>query len=62
MRQNIKLLAAIREKGWKQKDLAEKLGKRDTLISSIIRGRWNLNEAEKRRVAEVLGKKVEELF
>lgn len=62
MRQRIELLAAIREKGLRQKDFARLVGDHPTFVSRVIRGWWNLDERRKKRYAKVLGKSMEQIF
>ena len=59
---NIKLLAAIRKKGMRQKDFAKAVGDHHTFISRVINGWINLDDARKAKYARILGRKVEDLF
>ena len=62
MKQNLKLLSAIREKGMRQKDFAMAVGDHHTFISRVINGWVNLDFPRKIKYAKILGKKVNELF
>ena len=62
MKQNINLLAAIREKGLSQNEFALMVGDHFSLVSRVVRGWFNLDDARKAKYAEVLGKKQSELF
>jgi len=62
MKANIKLLAAIREKGMRQVDFAKAVGDHHTFISRVVNGWINLDEPRKARYARALGKKTSELF
>jgi len=59
---NVKLLSAIRERGFRQNDFAKAVGDHHTFISRVINGWINLDEARKARYARALGKKTTELF
>ena len=62
MKENLKLLNAIRSKGLKQKDFAILVGDKDSMVSGVIRGRLNLDDKRKIKYAKVLNCKTEELF
>ena len=62
MKENLKLLIAIRQKGMRQKDFAEAVGDHHTFISRVINGWINLDEIRKTKYARILGCKVEDLF
>ena len=62
MKPNINLLAAIRQKGMRQKDFAKKVGDHHTFVSRVINGWINIDEVRKAKYAQVLGCKVEDLF
>ena len=62
MKQNIKLLAAIRECGFRQNDFARVVGDHETIISRVINGWHNLDDRRKAKYARALGKKPSELF
>ena len=62
MKQNIKLLAAIRERGFRQIDFAKVVNDHHTFISRVINGWINLDERRKVKYARALGKKTTELF
>lgn len=59
---NVNLLKAIREKGWTQKKFSEVIGDHETLVSRVIRGHWNLDEARKIKWAKALKTRPEVLF
>ena len=62
MKQNIKLLTAIREAGMRQVDFAKAVGDHHTFVSQVINGWRNLDEVRKAKYARTLNKKVEDLF
>jgi len=62
MTKNLKLKIAIIEAGLTQKEVAKKAGLTEECLSMAVNGRFNLNEAEKTRVAWAIGKPPEELF
>ena len=62
LKPHTKLLSAIREKGWRQTDLAKKSGIIDPVISQTITGRYNMDEKERRLVCEALGVSVKSIF
>lgn len=62
MKENLDLLVAIREKGLRQRDFARLVGSSDAIVSGVIRGRLNLNEADKARYAKALGRKATDIF
>jgi transcriptional regulator with XRE-family HTH domain len=62
MKENLKLLNAIRSKGLKQKDFAILVGDKDSMVSGVVRGRLNLDDERKIKYAKVLNCKTEELF
>jgi hypothetical protein len=62
MKQNINLLSAIRERGFRQVDFAKVVGDHHTFISRVINGWINLDDARKAKYARALGKKQSELF
>jgi len=59
---NIKLLSAIRERGFRQNDFARVVGDHYSYISRVVNGWVNLDEARKARYAQTLGKETSELF
>ncbi len=59
---NIKLKIVLYEQNLTQADLSEKASVPRTYISQAIRGRLNLNDAEKKQIADALNMKVAELF
>ena len=62
MKENLKLLNAIRTKGLNQKDFARLVGDNDCMISRVVRGWMNLDDKRKLKYAKVLNCKVDELF
>lgn len=62
IKKNVKLLAAIRERGFRQIDFAKVVGDHHTFVSRVINGWVNLDEPRKVKYARVLGKKSAELF
>jgi len=62
MKQNVKLLTAIREAGMRQKTFAAAVGDHPTFISRVVNGWINLDEARKEKYSSVLGKTVDDLF
>jgi len=62
MKQNLRLLTAIRERGMRQQEFAAKVGDHFTFVSRVINGWINLDENRKENYAKVLGKKKDELF
>lgn len=59
---NIKLHTAIAASGMTQRRIAEQVGIAEKVFSDIKAGRYNVQPHTKRRIAEVLGSTVEELF
>jgi hypothetical protein len=62
MKQNLKLLTAIRERGMRQVDFAKAVGEHFTFVSRVVNGWVNLDDRRKSKYAEALGKDVEDLF
>ena len=62
MKANIKLLSAIRERGFRQVDFAKVVGDHHTFISRVVNGWINLDDVRKAKYARVLGKEPAELF
>jgi hypothetical protein len=62
MKTNIKLLSAIRERGFRQIDFAKVVGDHHTFISRVVNGWVNLDDVRKAKYARVLGKETTELF
>ena len=62
MKENLKLLNAIRNKGLRQKDFAILVGDNTSIVSGVIRGRLNLDDEQKIKYAKVLDCKIKELF
>lgn len=59
---NGKLLLFLKENRISQEELGKKLGISHTMVSHVVRGRWNLTPEEKRKWAAALEKQVEEIF
>ena len=62
MKQNLKLLVAIRELGMRQVDFAKAVGDHPTFVSRVMNGWVNLDDRRKVKYANKLGKSVKELF
>ena len=62
MKQRLKLLTAIREKGFRQKDFARAIGESETTVSMVVTGKLNLDDVRKAKYARTLGKGVGEIF
>lgn len=62
MKQNLRLLTAIRERGMRQVDFARIVGDHFTFVSRVINGWINLDDRRKARYAKTLGKSIQELF
>ena len=62
MKQNLKLLTAIRERGMRQVDFAKAVGEHFTFVSRVVNGWINLDDRRKSKYADVLGKDVEDIF
>lgn len=62
MKQNLKLLTAIRERGMRQVDFAHAVGDHFTFISRVINGWVNLDAQRKAKYAKTLGLSEEDLF
>jgi len=56
------LKRAIIESGYKQAFLARQVGIDENRLTKAITGRCQLSEGEKQKLADVLSKKVDELF
>jgi transcriptional regulator with XRE-family HTH domain len=59
---NFNLLKALKEKNLTQRDLARIINEHESVVSRIINGIWNPDEARKIKYAKALGRKPEELF
>jgi transcriptional regulator with XRE-family HTH domain len=59
---NKRLKVAFIESGKTQREVAREIGLSEALLSMAVRGRYLLDESQRRRVAIALGKPVEELF
>ena len=62
MKQNLKLLTAIRERGMRQVDFAKDVGEHETFVGRVINGWTNLDDKLKHKYARALGKRAQELF
>jgi transcriptional regulator with XRE-family HTH domain len=59
---NFKLLQAIRENGLTQREFAAIVGDHESVVSRIVNGTWNLDQAGKIRYAKALKRKPGDLF
>ena len=59
---NVKLFAALKERGLNQTKFAQIVGENPTQLSRVINGIWNIDDASKTRYARVLGVKVRDIF
>lgn len=50
------------QKGWKSKDLADKLGTSPQYVSGIIRGDFSISIPRLQEIADILGVSIPELF
>ena len=62
MARNAELKLAIFTSGRRQVDIAEKTGIHESRLSNIINGRAEPNDDEKKAIARVLRRPVEQLF
>lgn len=62
MKQNLKLLTAIRSRGMSQKTFAGLVKEHPTIISRVINGWVNLDTKKKEKYAKTLGLPVEDIF
>jgi len=62
MKQNLRLLSAIRNRGMRQKEFAALVGVHYSEISRVINGWVNLSEDQKASYAKALDCKKEDLF
>jgi len=62
MKPNAKLWAAIREKGWSQRDFCKVVGDDPATVSRAVTGKLNLDIPRQIKWAKALGKPQEELF
>jgi transcriptional regulator with XRE-family HTH domain len=62
MKVNAKLWEAIKSRGLMQQDLARIVGDDPSVVSRIVNGIWNPDEARKIRYARALGVRVDQLF
>ena len=62
MKQNLKFLTAIRERGMHKVDFAKAVRDQFTFVPRVINGGINLDEDRKSKYARALGKTVQELF
>jgi transcriptional regulator with XRE-family HTH domain len=60
--QNNALRTAIFQSGQKQIDIAKKVGIHESRLSKLARGHLDANDDEKRALARVLRKPIDELF
>ena len=59
---NVALKSTLFERSISQRELSTKTGIAESLISLAIHGRYILDNDQKKKIAEVLGKPVQELF
>lgn len=59
---NSKLKITLFEQGLTQEQLSQKTGIPRVYISQAIRGRLNLTAAEKKKIANVVKREIEDLF
>jgi len=59
---NIKLWAAIRERGLTQVDFARIVGDDPSIVSRVINGHWNIDEMRKLKYSRALRMKPDDLF
>jgi len=62
MKEKIKLLVAIREHGFRQRDFAKVVGTQESIVSEVISGKRNIDSVKQKKWARALGKKPDELF
>ena len=55
---NFKFLTALKAIGWSQRELARQTGITEARISNIMNKKWNPSQEEKRKIEEVLNKKI----
>jgi len=59
---NLKLIMAIHESDLSQRDLARSIGIHESVISMVVRGKYNLEYEQQVKIANCLRKPVEHLF
>ena len=59
---NVRLVAAIKERGLTQLDFAKIVGDDPSVVSRIINGRWNADQMRKRKYSRALRMKPDDLF
>jgi transcriptional regulator with XRE-family HTH domain len=59
---NMKLKLALTAHPWRQYEVAREIGVVDTTLSKFIAGNQKPTEEQKKKLAEILGKSVKELF
>lgn len=62
MKKRIKLKVLIAEKGMTQKEVAEKAGIKECIMSQIVNGTQNGKIATWRKIAEVLGVEIGDII
>ena len=58
---NTALKVAIVKAGMTQRALARRIRLDEAILSRVVRGKWNLTEPEKARLAKALGSSLEEI-
>ncbi len=59
---NLQLKLAILENGLSQRELARKTGIHESFISMAVRGKYNLDEIQRAKIAKAIGKPEKEIF
>jgi hypothetical protein len=62
VKQNLRLLTAIRERGMRQAGFAKAVGDHESFVSRVINGWMNLDDKRKAKYSKVLGKSEKDLF
>ena len=62
LKQNLKLLVAIRENGLRQKAFAELVGDPPAYVSRICNGWMVVDDDRKKKYAKALNRRIEEIF
>jgi ribosome-binding protein aMBF1 (putative translation factor) len=59
---DIKLKIAILQSGLSQRDLSRSTGINESIISMAVRGKYNLDQEQRSRIARALGKPEHQVF
>ncbi len=59
---DVKLKVAIFENGFSQRELAKRTGIHESFISMAVRGKYNLDEIQRAKIAKAIGKPEKEIF